>query len=70
MKVSVDADRCMGHGMCARLVPAVFSVNEDSGFNEMGDFELDHARRAEALRGAAACPEHAIKVLEAETTRS
>lgn len=63
MKVSVDPDKCMGHGMCTALAPAVYQVNEESGFNEMGEFEVADDQHAEARRGVTACPEHAIAVL-------
>jgi ferredoxin len=64
VRVRVDPDRCMGHGMCAALVGEVYQVNEDSGFNEMGEFELPETARATALRGVSACPERAIAVLD------
>jgi ferredoxin len=64
VRVRVDADRCMGHGMCAALVGEVYEVNEDTGFNEMGEFELPEPARAKALRGVSACPERAIAVLD------
>jgi ferredoxin len=64
MKVRVDPDKCMGHGMCAALVPSVFSVEEDSGMNAMGEFEIAPERVAEIRRGVSACPERAIAVIE------
>ena len=63
LSLVVDPGKCMGHGMCAALVPSLFSVNEETGMNEMGERELAPERRAEALRGAAACPERAITLL-------
>lgn len=64
MKVRVDSERCNGHGMCAALAPEVYSINEDTGFNEMGEFDLDAAHREAAMRGVGGCPEHAISVLD------
>ena len=29
MKVTVDEDRCRGHGMCLTLCPEVFSMTDD-----------------------------------------
>jgi ferredoxin len=63
MKVHVDAEKCMGHGMCAALVSELFQVNDESGFNEMGEFEISSEQEAAALRGVSACPERAITVL-------
>ena len=64
MRVRVDADRCMAHGMCAALVSDIYVVNEESGFNEMGEFELSPELREQALRGVSGCPERAISVLD------
>ena len=59
----------MGHGMCAALVPELFTVDEESSENRMGEFEVGVDRRAAVLRGVAACPEQAI-ALDAEAPRS
>ncbi|AGL15953.1 ferredoxin [Actinoplanes sp. N902-109] len=64
MKIRVDPDGCMGHGMCQALAPDVYEINETSGVNEMGDFEVAPGQEAAATRGAAACPERAIAVLD------
>ncbi|WP_406294455.1 ferredoxin [Embleya sp. NBC_00888] len=66
MRVRVNSDACMGHSMCSALASEVYEVT-DEGFNEMGDFEVDPARRAAALRGARACPEKAITIAEEPT---
>ncbi|GAA4254307.1 ferredoxin [Dactylosporangium darangshiense] len=60
MKVAVDADRCMGHGMCQALAPQVYRINDDTGFNEMGDVEIPDGLADAARRGQEACPERAI----------
>jgi ferredoxin len=64
MKIRVNPEKCMGHGMCTALVPDVYQINEESGYNEMGDFERPDDDRAEVLRGVSACPEGAISVLD------
>ncbi|MEU4475948.1 ferredoxin [Micromonospora sp. NPDC023888] len=63
MRVRVDADLCQGHGMCAALAPEVYRVNEESGFNQMGEFEAPDDAHVAVERGAAACPEQAIALL-------
>jgi ferredoxin len=60
MKVAVDAERCMGHGMCQALAPQVYRINDETGFNEMGDVEVPQGLAADARRGQEACPERAI----------
>ncbi|WP_150256176.1 ferredoxin [Nocardiopsis deserti] len=64
MKVRVDADRCMAHGLCMALASEVFEVNDESGYNEMGEFEVGAEQRAHVLRGVSGCPEKAISVLD------
>jgi ferredoxin len=67
VKVRVDPQRCMGHGMCCALAPEVYRINEESGFNEMGAFEADDRQESAARRGAAACPERAISLLDSDS---
>lgn len=64
MKVRVDTDRCMGHGMCDALAHEVFRVDPESGFNEMGEFEVPDGQRAIVERGVSGCPERAISIIE------
>jgi ferredoxin len=64
MKIRVDSEKCMGHGMCTTFAPGVFHVNDDSGYNEMGEFEISPEQLPAAQRGAAACPEQAISLLD------
>jgi ferredoxin len=61
MKVSVDDDRCAGHGVCCALCPAVFALTDD-GFaivraEEVPDEHIDAVREA-----VKSCPERAITV--------
>lgn len=63
MKVSVDQELCMGHGMCNAMAADVYEINDD-GFNEMGAFEVAAGHEAAAERGARACPEQAIRIVE------
>lgn len=65
MKISVDMERCTGHGRCYTLAPEVFAPDEH-GYSEVvvshrevpPDFE-DQTRMA-----AANCPERAIEMSE------
>ncbi|MFD7735130.1 ferredoxin [Kitasatospora phosalacinea] len=61
--VRVDGDTCQGYALCHAMAPEVYEVEEDSGFNVMGEFTVPAALRPAAARGAAACPEHAITLL-------
>ncbi|MEU6260489.1 ferredoxin [Streptomyces sp. NPDC047043] len=61
MKVSVDDDRCRGHGVCCTLCPEVFDLSDDGyAVVDMPDVPAEHE---ETVRSAAAmCPERAITV--------
>jgi ferredoxin len=63
VRVRVQTERCMGHAMCNAIAPAVFEVS-DSGFNEMGEFDIDPELSNDAERGVNACPEQAILILQ------
>jgi ferredoxin len=60
VKVAIDSDKCMGHGMCYALAPNVYT-DDDHGYGHVigdgnvGDDEADAARV-----GATNCPESAI----------
>ena len=61
MKVTVDDDRCRGHGVCTGLCPEVFTLNDD-GYTVVENPEVP-AEYQEAVRDAAAqCPERAIVI--------
>jgi ferredoxin len=67
MKVEVNSDRCMGHGMCQALVPEVFTVNAESGVNEMGRFDVNDSLAPGVRRGISGCPEQAIAILDGDS---
>jgi ferredoxin len=59
MKISIDRDRCTGHGRCYALAPDVFAPDDEG--NGMAIVEDVPAELADAARRAAAnCPERAI----------
>lgn len=64
MRLSIDTDRCVGHGRCFSLAPQLFDSDElGNGFVTIeGDVPadlVDAARLAEAN-----CPEHAVQITE------
>lgn len=62
MKVSIDPDKCMGHGMCYASAPSVF-VDDDDGYGQViGDGTVPPDDVEAARTGAANCPEAAITV--------
>lgn len=63
MKIIVKTDLCQGHAMCAYKSPEVYVLNEH-GYNDMQPFDVKPGQEEAARRGAAACPEGAIEVVE------
>lgn len=61
MKISVDADRCAGHGDCVSTCPAVFRL-ADAGYAEVTMSEIPSDYSDLVAKAAAECPEHAISV--------
>jgi len=61
MKVTVDADRCRGHGVCVTLCQEVFDINDD-GYAEVLVGEVPEHLEKVVDEAIGACPERAIEV--------
>jgi ferredoxin len=66
MKIRVAPDLCCGAQRCAMVAPEVYQLRD--GFNALvgasEDFVVPEGLEAQAVRGARACPECAIQVIE------
>jgi ferredoxin len=63
MRISIDAERCQGHGQCHRVAPELFEVDDD-GRGVVITAELAVAAADPARLAADSCPEQAISVLD------
>jgi ferredoxin len=64
MRIHVNRAACEGHAMCNVTAPDVFQLDE-LGYNALdGEMEVSEDLSEQARRGAAACPERAITVIE------
>ncbi|HWC84787.1 MAG TPA: ferredoxin [Pseudonocardiaceae bacterium] len=61
MKVSIDDDRCRGHGVCCSICPEVFELTDD-GYAEVAPDEVPARFEAGVRDAASNCPERAISV--------
>lgn len=61
LKISIDADACMGHGRCYTLVHTLFD-SDAAGRPVIVLAEVPAELRQQALLAAASCPERAISV--------
>ena len=63
MKVTVESERCMGHGQCYAYAPDVYEPDEE-GFCVVRKHDVEGDDLDQALQGAQACPESAITANE------
>ena len=66
MRVTVDADRCHGHQMCAIAAPEVFGSDEIGNAVVLLD-PVPANLEAAACRAEANCPERAIIIVDDES---
>ncbi len=59
MKVSVDDQRCRGHGVCTTLCPEMFTLTED-GYAVAENSDVPAELAAAASEAIESCPEQAI----------
>jgi ferredoxin len=65
MKVVVDTNKCSGHARCAATAPEFYELNSD-GYIGFAEKEVTAGMETFARRGARACPERAITIVEKE----
>lgn len=59
MRISLDANRCVGHGICEAGLPGVFEVNDD-GFAEIDETAAADAAATDLHNAANNCPSAAL----------
>jgi len=64
VRVTIDAERCTGHGRCYTLAPDVFDA-DDRGLGFVArDGDIPEELWAQARQAVANCPERAIDLTE------
>jgi ferredoxin len=63
MRIAVDTKKCTGHARCWTISPDIYVLNDD-GYNEMPETVVAAGMERQARRGALACPERAITIIE------
>lgn len=67
MRLTLDRERCTGHGRCYALAPELFAADDDDGHGILlvtGDLPAD--LEAAARRAVLNCPERAIELRDDE----
>jgi ferredoxin len=63
VRITIDADRCMGHGRCYSLAPDLFDC-DDRGYGTVRDPEVPSELEEQARTAVANCPEGAIDLAD------
>lgn len=62
MRITLDGNKCQGHGRCYALAPQLFEP-DDEGYSVLrGDGAVSGALEDEARLAADNCPEYAIEL--------
>ncbi|HSA49100.1 MAG TPA: ferredoxin [Yinghuangia sp.] len=62
MKVTVDDDRCRGHGVCCAICPEVFALHDD-GYAVVQVDEIPAEYEDSVHEAITNCPERAISTI-------
>ena len=61
MRVTVDHDRCEGHGLCTQAAPTIFSFDDDGELaNAFADADVPDGLAPVAREAADVCPVAAL----------
>ena len=63
MKIRINKAGCVGHARCAALAPDIY-VLDDDGYIAQEEIDVPPGKEDQARRGARACPERIITVIE------
>lgn len=63
MKVRINQQACAGHARCNHVAPGLYSL-DDNGYIASTGFTIEAGQQPLALRGARACPERIIEVID------
>jgi|GEM_PF-225370 len=63
MKIRVDTESCSGQARCAAVAGDVYEL-DDVGYNATSEKAVGEGALASACRGALACPEGAITIVD------
>lgn len=63
MKIRIDKARCVGNARCWTVAADLYPLDDD-GYIASEGFDVPEGQELLARRGAKACPERVIEVLE------
>ncbi len=65
MKIRIDRAACVGNARCAAIAPELFPLDDD-GYIAIEEREVPAGMEQLARRGARACPEKIITIVDDE----
>ncbi len=65
MKIRIDKSACVGNARCAAVSEVLFPLDEE-GYISVTEVEVPAGMETLARRGARACPERVIVIIEDE----
>lgn len=63
MKIRIDKARCVGNARCWAVAPDIYPL-DDEGYIAVEEVTVPEGQEQLARRGARACPERVIEVIE------
>lgn len=63
MKIRIDKQHCVGNARCAAISEELFPLDED-GYIAVTEVDVPAGKEDLARRGARACPERVIEIIE------
>ncbi len=63
MKIRIDKDACVGNARCAAISETLF-ILDDEGYIDVREIDVPAGMEDVARRGARACPERIIEIIE------
>jgi len=63
MRIRIDKARCVGNARCWTVAAELYPLDED-GYIAIEDFHVSEGLESLAKRGARACPERVIEIIE------
>lgn len=63
MKIRIDKQRCVGNARCWALAPDLYPL-DDEGYISVEEVDVPAGLEELARRGARACPERVIEIVE------
>jgi ferredoxin len=66
LRVRIDSKLCQGHNRCCAVAPELFEADDLGNAHVKGDGTVAPALEAKARLAVKNCPEHAVRVTEAD----